>query len=148
MKRFEMDAGAERATGRFRLVAAMVTLAAVVWLATSGPGMVGWAIAVLGTLVSVGWLASYRRGRRRAAEAHRFFLELDTEGLTLAEGEVEHHIAWADMKDVEVDEERLVVSVSRRGGPPLTIQPRYRGVSLLELATAIREGAAGAEMVK
>jgi hypothetical protein len=149
-----MDAAAERSTGRLRLVAAIVTLAAVFWLATSDPGMVGWAVAVLGTLVSAGWLESYRRCRRRAAEASKHFLEISEDGLTLAEGDRKHHIAWTEMKAVEVDEERLAISVSRTGAAPLTIQPRYRGVSLEELAAAIREGrettpgASGAEMVK
>jgi hypothetical protein len=151
VKRFEMDAAAERSTGRLRLGAAIVTLAAVFWLATSDPGMVGWAMAVLGTLVSAGWLESYRRSRRRAAQAARHYLEIADDGLTLAEGEREHHIAWTEMRAVEVDEERLAISVFRAVGAPLTIHPRYRGISLEELAAAIREGregATGAEMVK
>ncbi len=106
---------------------------------------------MLGTLVSAGWVVAYRRSRTRAAQAARHFLEISEAGLTLAEGEEEHHIAWTEMETVEVDEERLVVSVARKEAAPLTIQPRYRGVSLEELAAAIRrgrEGAGGSEMVK
>jgi len=146
-----MDARAELSTGRLRLGAAIITAFAVVWLVASEPGTIGWAVAVLGALVGAGWIAAYARSRRRAALASAHFLELGESGLTLAEGDQRHHIGWAEMMDVDVDEERLVVSVSHGGGPPLTIHPRYRGVSLEELADAIRSArvrADGPEMVK
>jgi hypothetical protein len=150
-RRFEMDARAERAVGRVRLVAAVITLAAVGWLVASEPGTFGWVGVVLGASVGVGWIAAFLRSRKRAREASGYFLDLSEAGLTLAEGDRRHHIGWAEMTEVEVDEERLVVSVARRGGPTLTIQPRYPGVTLEELAAAIRDGrpgAGGPEMVK
>ncbi len=42
------------------------------------------------------------------------------------------------MLGVEVDEEKLVVRVSRDGAEDLVIEPRYRSVGLHELRDAVR----------
>jgi hypothetical protein len=150
-RRFELDRSGERAVSLLRLVAAGSTGAGAVWLAASGPGVVGWVVALAGGLAAVGFTAAYRKGRRRAASPERHFLLLDERGLTLAEGHDEHQIEWRDVTAVEVDEERLIVVVSRASEAPLRIEPRYEGVSVYDLETAIRERwlmRSGVEVVK
>jgi hypothetical protein len=101
--------------------------------------MFGWILAILAGLAALGWIAAFRASRRRrAAGPERWFLELDREGLTLAEGHRRHQIAWRQVKHVEVDEDRLVVAVHRLGAPPLVLEPRYRNVGVYDLAEAVR----------
>lgn len=137
-RRFEMDAVAELSSGKLRLFAAALVVIAIGWMLTAGPGALGYALAFIGGLVSIGWVFAYRRAVARSRMGLSYFLDLAPDALLLAEGEVRHHIDWAEVTDVEIDEEKLVVSVSRRGAPPLRIQPRYRGVSLEELGEAVR----------
>jgi len=138
-RRFELDSAAERATGWLRLAGAAVVALCAAWIAGTGPGTFGWVVVVVCVLISVGWFFAWRKGRARARTAGDWYLELGTRELLLAEGARRTQIPWAEVDRVDVDEDRLAVSVRRaRDLPPMSIQMRYRGVSLHELGEEIR----------
>lgn len=136
-RRFELDVHAERSTGLLRLGGAALVGACAVWIALSDPSALGWVAALVAALASVGWVVSWRRGRKRARRAGEWYLELGPEALVLAEGGDRLQVPWSEVERVLVDEDRLVVRLERAGQAPLDIQPRYRGVGLEELGAAI-----------
>lgn len=140
MTRFELDVQAVRAVGRLRLFGAVLVLAMGMALVWNGAGTIGWVIVATSWLIGFGWIAAYAISRRRAREADAHYLELDARGLTMARGADPVHLAWSDVDGVEVDEDRLVVWVSRRKGERLRIDPVWRGVSLEQLGDALRAG--------
>jgi hypothetical protein len=95
-------------------------------------------VGVLGLLVSVAWLRNARRTAHRAPQANLHFLEVYEDGLLLSEGERRVAVLWTQVEDVEVDEERLDVVVTRRDAPPLRIEPRYAGVEIHQLVRTLR----------
>jgi len=138
-RRFLLDRSAVVATRRLRLGSAFVILVANAWLFTSEPSGLVAAVGAISILVALGWIAASVRTAAYMRDHSTDHLSLDTDGLRLADGSVRHHIGWTNVTDVEIDEEKLVISVSQRDAPPLRIQPRYQGVSLDELGQAVRE---------
>ena len=139
MTRFELDVQAIRAVGRLRLVGAILVFAMGLALVWRGAGSIGWIIVVTSWLVGFGWVAAYALSRRRTdSEAH--YLLLDSTGVTMARGADPVRLPWGEVEDIEVDEDRLVVWVSRRTGERLRIDPVWRGVSLEQLGDALRAG--------
>lgn len=112
--------------------------ACVVLMALADPGALGWFFAVLLAALALGWAAAGLRGLRRAKRPGDWFLEARPGGLTLAERGNRLEIPWSDIERIEVDEDRLVVSVHRHTGDPVALTPRYRGVGLHELGEALR----------
>lgn len=137
-RRFELDVAAERSTGNLRLVGAALVAACAVWIALSDPSALGWVATAVAALASVGWLVSWLRGRRRSRRAEDWYLELGDDALTLAEGAERLQVPWTDVKEVQVDEDRLIVRLDRNDGKPVEIQPRYRDTGLYELGEAIQ----------
>ncbi|RLB45668.1 MAG: hypothetical protein DRJ42_29410 [Deltaproteobacteria bacterium] len=138
-RRFLLDRSAVVATRRLRLASAVVILAANGWLLASEPSGLAIAVGAISVLVALGWIAASVRTAAYLRDHRADHLSLDTDGLRLADGSVRHHIGWTNVTDVEIDEEKLVVCVSRRDAPPLRLQPRYQSVSLDELGQAVRE---------
>ncbi|MEM9190299.1 MAG: hypothetical protein AAGF12_14035 [Myxococcota bacterium] len=136
-KRFELDTESERAVGRLRLGAALVVAIGSVWILAAGAGTIGTTLAIVGLLASVGWVFAFRGSRKKATKAATYYLELDSSGLTLAEGKAPTQVKWSEITSVDVDEDRLVVAVARRNDKDLILQPRYRGVDLYSLAAAV-----------
>ena len=48
-------------------------------------------------------------------------------------------MAWDDIASISADEDRLVVAVAPREGEPVVIPPRYGGLGMYELESAIEE---------
>lgn len=140
MTRFELDVQAVRAVGRLRLFGAALVFAMGFALVVNGAGAIGWVIVVTSWLIGLGWVAAFAISRRRAREAEAHYLELDSSGLTMARGAAPVRLAWSEVDGVEIDEDRLVVWVSRREGERLRIDPVWRGVSLEQLEDALRAG--------
>jgi len=134
---FKLDRRAESAVGALRFVAAGVVALSTFCLAVQGPGLVMWVIIVLAWLATAFWLVAGSRARRRVREPGRWFLALRQDALELAEGERTTRVAWGEIKNVEVDEDRLVIVVERQSGPPVVIEPRYESVTIHELRNAI-----------
>ncbi|MFW5920421.1 MAG: hypothetical protein ACOCUS_01175 [Polyangiales bacterium] len=136
-RRFELDVAAERSTGALRVVAALVVLLAAGWVAASDPGLVAGLVAALGALAALGWIAVGARSRRRMRARERWYLEVDRQGLRLARGGAPLEVPWESVESVEVDEERLVLRLRRRGAEPVEIPPVWRGIGLHELGDVL-----------
>ena len=136
--------GAERGVAGLRLAGAALVAGCAVWMAATEPGPLGWFFVVLLGLFAVGWLFAARGGRRRARGSDAWFLEIGPGGLVLAEGARRREVAWDEVTGVEVDEDRLVVTLDTTTGSPVIVQPRYRGVGLHELGGLLREAHRGA----
>ncbi len=143
MRRLEFDVEAERAVGWLRLLGAALVTAMGAVLVGQGAGPVGWVLLTTSWLVALGWVVSFLRSRRRTQTAESHYLELGPESFRVARGGEPIEVPWHDVRDVEVDEERLVVWVRRSGKPPLKVEPVWRGVGLHELAETLRDAARG-----
>jgi len=134
--RFELDARADRETRVLRSAAAVVVLAAGVWLFTL-PFVVPRAFAVAGFVFAALWLRGAAKQRARLPARH--YLELGRDALELCDGGDAQVVPWPAIESVAIDEDRLVVIVARRDAPPLAIEPQFRGVPLHALAEHIQE---------
>ena len=134
--RLALDAVAERANDRLRLVAAAIAALAGVWLLAlpyAVPRMLAIAALVFASL----WTARSLRRRADAADPAEHYLELSPAALSLRAGSLIDRVPWPEVAGVAVDEDRLLLRVVRRHGPPLEIEPRYRGLGLHALYDAV-----------
>lgn len=138
LTRFTLDVASERATARLRLLGAVAVVGGCGWIAVTRPGVVVGIVAAFGLLVAAFWVVSWRRSEKRLRDAPRWYLELGADELVLSEGERVVHVPWPSVRGVEIDEERLVVVVTRTGADPVVIEPRYPGVAIEALAAAVR----------
>lgn len=145
LARFEVDPHDERVVARVRAVAGLVTATASVLVLLGDLPVPVFLVGVLGLFVSVVWLRkavvwlrNARRTAHRAPQANLHFLEVYEDGLLLSEGEHRVAVLWTQVEQVEVDEERLDVVVTRRDAPPLRIEPRYAGVEIHQLVRTLR----------
>lgn len=133
---FEHDARNEAAVVLVRAVAIAGTLVSIGGLAFALPTWVGGIFALMGLAAVAAWSVMVRRGRARARA--RVALELAPEQLRYEDGSAASEVAWSEVEAISVDEDRLDILVERRGGEPLRIEPLFRGASVYELADAIR----------
>jgi hypothetical protein len=133
--RFELDLRADREARMLRSAAAVVVLVAGVWLFTL-PFVVPRLFAVAGFVFAALWLRGAAKQRARPPARH--YLELGREALVVCDGGSEQVVPWPAIASVAIDEDRLVVIVSRRDAPPLAIEPHFRGVPLHDLAQHIQ----------
>jgi hypothetical protein len=132
-RRYENDPRAEREVLRLRAAAGAVALVAGAWLVLL-PDWLPRLFGVLGCGFGALWIARWRRGPTPATEA---YLELSDAVLLRRTGDVVERVPWADVRDVEVDEDRLVVRVERQGETPMLLEPRY-GLGLYALRDEVR----------
>jgi hypothetical protein len=133
-----LDRSSERAVAALRLTAAVVVVGGAVWLALVAEDPKLWVCSGAAFVASLAWLAMGLRARGRIRDAARHRLVLDPQALTLVEGPLERRVPWADVRQIEVDEERLVVRVSIAGGEPVIIEPRFGGLGVHDLEAAVR----------
>lgn len=133
---FEHDARNEAAVVLVRAVAIVGTLVSIGGLALALPTWVGGVFALLGLAAIAGWTVMVLRGRARVRS--RVSLDLAPERLRYEDGSRVSEVAWEDVESVAVDEDRLDVVVERRGAEPLRVEPFFKGASVYELADAIR----------
>lgn len=143
-QRLPLDVPAERGPARLRLLGSLCVGVAAIWIFASHPGTGGVVVALAALLACVGWAASYARASRtiRAASAH--FIAWDSRTLTLAAGKDQHQVPWAEITDIVVDEERLVVVVERGSAPSHRVEPRYGGLGVYALGERLRTARAEA----
>jgi hypothetical protein len=135
--RLPLDLRAERAIARLRASAALIVVLASGWLLAL-PYPLPRLFALAGFGFALLWLVRAARTRRQIRGAADHYLELDREALRLREGERSERVPWSEVDSIAVDEDRLLLRVARRGGPPLEIEPRYGRMGLYELFEAIR----------
>ena len=134
--RFELDVGAQRGVARLRAGAALLALFASAWLFRL-PELVPRLFALAGVAFGGLWLARIARAPARSPQAH--FLEIGPRALTLAQGGPPQLVSWPDVESVAIDQDRLLVVISRRNAPALELSPDYRGVTLDGLAQRIQD---------
>jgi hypothetical protein len=137
--RYELDTGAERAVSWLRLGAAVVCGLAGAWVLATGGSTVTFVVGLAGVLAAAGWVFAWRAGQRRARRGAETWLDIAPDALTLADGKERHHVKWAEVTNVDVDEEKLVLRLGRAGRPDLVVEPRYRGAGLHEIEAAVRQ---------
>jgi hypothetical protein len=136
--RYEVDPGAERGLSRLRTASAVVaSLGAVAILLGRVPIPVFLA-ALLALLVSVFWLAQAQKAKARARTPASHFLAIHRAGLWLGEGREPTFLPFDSVTNIEVDEERLDIVLTRRDAPPFRLEPRYPGVAIHALMDTLR----------
>jgi len=135
-QRFALDVRGESQSMKLRKGAAYVALFAGAWLMAL-PYAVPRAFALAGFVFAALWLMGSRRTRHVLQTAHEHFLELDATGIGLCEGGETLRVPWQDIASVAIDHDRLHIVVMRTNAPDLTIEPRYQGLNLEELASTL-----------
>lgn len=133
---FEHDLANDHSVMILRGVAALWTIGCVVWLGFVLKNWVGLLMGLLGTLFSLVWAAMIAKARKRNKQ--HVALRLTPDALVYEDGGRGSEIAWADVRAVEVDEERLVVQVDRSEGEPVLLESMFRGVGVYDIADAVR----------
>jgi hypothetical protein len=133
--RFELDARAQREVAGLRFALGLVLLVAGVWLFAL-PYLLPRLFAAAGFVFAGLWLLRGLRAQHVAVD--QYVLELGPDALSLREAGVERSVAWRDVESIAIDEDRLVLIVTRNDAPPLEIEPHYRGVGLHELGDTVQ----------
>ena len=134
--RLELDTASERAGALLRIGAALLVAVAATWLLAL-PFGVPRAFAVAGLVFAILWIARGLRATAQTRNPAEHYLELTEAALCLRAGPVSERVPWLDIAGLSLDEDRLLLRVLRRQGPPLEIEPRYRGLGLHALYEAI-----------
>lgn len=133
---FEHDLANDHSVMLLRGIAAVWTLACVVWLGLVLRNWVGLLMGLLGTLFSLVWAGMIAKARKRAST--RVALRLTPDALVYEDAGRRSEVPWAEVRAVEVDEERLVVQVDRLEGEPVLLESMFRGVGVYDIADAVR----------
>jgi hypothetical protein len=142
-RRFEVDRSALDTAAALRGAAAMLAGVAGLWLLAVAQAWVPRALALAGLVFAFFWgRAQWRHLRTR--ERVSGYLELAPATLVISDGSATRHIALADVRSVEVDDDRLEVLLQLASGEALRVEPQYRGVGLHELARLLHEAASRA----
>ncbi len=143
-RRLTLAVGAERAIARFRLASAIVVLPASLYVLVGPHPFPAKALAFLGVLASIGYVAAFFRARARVRGSDAFHLDLADDGMTLCLGGRSTFVAWSEIDDVDVDEERLIVLVRAHDGRSIDVPPVWEGIGLYDLAAMLRKCRDGA----
>lgn len=133
------DQAAERSTGILRLIGAIVVIGSALWIAFTRPSIVGWGCAALGAAGGLAWIGLVRRGQRRISAADEHYIALEPETLRVVFGGKEQEARWDEVVGVDVDEDRLVVSVTLAKGEPVLLEPTFGGLGVYDLEAAVRQ---------
>ena len=123
-QRFDLDVQAEREGVALRAGGACVVLLASAWLLAL-PYPLLRVLSFAGFAFGAFWLRAAVQARARLKRDADHFLELGPDALRLSEGDRVQVLPWQEIVSVSVDEDRLRVSIARRSGPCLEIEPRY-----------------------
>jgi len=148
--RYEVRAGDQRALAYLRAFCAVLALCGAIAMLLGALPLPLFMVAVLAVLLSVAWLAQSRRLAKAARATSRPSLTAYTHGLWIEEATGNEWLPWSDVMQIEVDEERLDVVITKREGARRRIEPRYGGVDLYELVhtlTQVWSRASAAERV-
>jgi hypothetical protein len=135
--RLTLDRDEIRVTARMRLVAAVVTGVAAIWLAWVERSIGFRLLGLTGGLFAARWLLVYRNAARTVSSADAHYLEITTERLTVASGAQQRAIPLEHVERIELDEDRLVVVLRLGSGEELPIEPVYGGLGLRDLAETL-----------
>lgn len=143
-RRFALDRRSEREVAALRLGSALLLLPAATYVLTTDAPIGAKGLAIIGIVGAVFWVLSWMRTRRHLHDAERYYLSMSDSGFTLCLGGDERSVTWASVRDVEVDEDRLVAVVSMQTGETLDIPPCWEGIGLERLVEILDEAARSA----
>jgi hypothetical protein len=138
LQRFEVSAADQRNLAFVRAAAATLSAACSLLLLLGRLPVPVLLAALLGLAMSLAWLAQARRARRLAATASEHHLSLYREGLVVAEHKRLTRVRFADVSDIDVDEERLDIRLALVDGQCVRIEPRYPGVEIHDLVRTLQ----------
>lgn len=127
---------------RFRLFSGLFTLPLGVALVVMGGGYISKAFGVVGILVAIGWMASFRRAKSAPDDTRE--LVLDDSSVTLRNGRDVTRVRWDRITDIDVEEDAATLVLRVDGGDPVRVEPGYGGldtIALNELLARHRSGA-------
>lgn len=139
LARFEVSAGDQRALAYLRGICALLALGGAFAMLLGRLSVTLFMVALLAVLLALVWLAQARRLARAARSAIRPALTAHAHGMLVEEPSRNEWLAWADVVQIEVDEERLDIVVTRRDKTTLRIEPRYQGVDLYRLVHTLTQ---------
>lgn len=119
-------------------MAAGLVAVAGAWLLVVASHWMHTLFGALALLAALGYAAAAGHHARRRRNAGQWYLGLYEHGLLLAEGERHAWVPWEQVREVEVDEERLQLCIERVNEPPLRLEPVYEGVDLPGLERMVR----------
>ena len=121
-----------------RLVAAALAALSGLWLLIVSDGWLLRATALASVVFAGLWTRAVRRVAARG-RSDPDWLELGQDHLAFHRSGTARSIALCDVRRVEIDEDRLVVVVCLADGERLTLEPRYLGLTLHDLARVVHE---------
>ncbi len=134
VQRWAADVATERQIARVRLLAAAAAFFSGVWLLYVADAFILRALALAGCAFGGLWARQVLRKRTQSELPALHYLELGADYLAIAEGSAPRTIPLSGVRSVEIDEDRLVVVLRLDGAEPWLLEPRYRGMTLRELA--------------
>lgn len=144
-----LDIAHEQTDARLRLSAAIVAGGAALWLAWVDTSVWLRVAALVSLLFAARFIASYRKVRRLAQTASAHYLEITTEGVTLADGAGQRSVPFERITRIELDEDKIAVVLRAGETEELSVEPVYGGLALRELADTLhryRQAHPGARM--
>jgi hypothetical protein len=141
VQRYPLDVRAEREAALLRMIAAVLAIVGGAWLLAL-PFVVPRVLAVVGLVFAVAFL---RRASRARGTAETSYIEIGPDGICVSDRDRLERVAFAEMLAVSVDEDRLIVTITRRNKPVLELEPRYHGLTLHQLGSAIHNGQVAAQ---
>jgi hypothetical protein len=136
--RLMLDTANERVLAGIRLGAAVIALAAGVWLAWVEGRWWLRLTAFASVAFALRWFTSLRAARAALADSSGQYLEITSEHVVIAGLGSERKVARADVQAVELDNDRLVVVLRLKDGEAFPIEPRYGGFTVRELGEVLR----------
>jgi len=135
--RLMLDTQSERMLARIRIAAALIALAAGVWLAWVEGRLWLRLTALTSVAFALRWLTSQSAARATLADPQAYYLEIAPEQVVIAAGTERRTVARSSVQAVELDNDRLVVVLRLQGGEELAIEPRYGDLNLRELGQVL-----------
>jgi hypothetical protein len=145
LARFEGSPGDQRALAYLRATCAVLASAGSVAVLLGDVPIPVFLIALLGLLISLAWLGQARRSWRAAAATERPRLVVYATGFSLSDANGNDWVAFSDVNQIEVDEERVDIRVTKRDASTLRIEPRYTGVDIYQLVHTLDKARASAQ---
>jgi hypothetical protein len=138
-ERLQLDVREVRDRMRLRLLAALPAFAGGLWLLWAADNVLLRLLAGAGLVFATVWVVRARSSVAQLASAGDHYLETDPEALTIRSGAQLRRLAWSEIAEVEIDEDRLVVQLRlHSGGRALAIEPQYGELGLYELGEWIQ----------
>jgi hypothetical protein len=145
LARYEASPSDQRALAYLRATCAVLASFGAVAVLLGDVPIPVFLVALLGLLISLAWLGQARRSWRAAAASERPQLVVYETGFSVSDTGRNDWLAFSDVKQFEVDEERVDILVTKRDASTLRVEPRYTGVDIYQLVHTLDKARASAQ---